>query len=213
MHQRLNPRQPLPQFPPRMQVRKVLFLKPAPLHSKSPPAHLLKPAWFVVEAVGASPKAQASCAIEQSNATSAAAAKVDMDEGAPPLSRDWARQGGYFDCRLFAAAAPLFAVFEGWEPPQISSPVIAISGTRNLLIVASSAKNLLRLARSQTTPAPHPPGPPFRSRAAPPPDADTTTESPSNSKSPQSSANQPALPHSGHLLRAPRTHTANPPAR
>ncbi len=44
MHQRLHPRQPLPQLPPGMQVGKILFLEPAPFAQCTPPAHRLVPA-------------------------------------------------------------------------------------------------------------------------------------------------------------------------
>src|SRR5262249_53777337 len=86
-----------------------------------------KPSTAAVEAAGASPKEQASCATEQSKATSAAEPKVEMPDS------------------LLDVGAPLFAIFEGWEsrPPrskQISSPVIEINGTCNRLIVASNAR-------------------------------------------------------------------------
>src|SRR5580704_10171233 len=82
----------LPSFPPGCRLAKSSSLNPRRslnvTASASPKASIV-----VVEAVGASPKEQASCATEQSRATSAAAAKVEIDQGAPSLSRDFGETG------------------------------------------------------------------------------------------------------------------------
>src|SRR5215467_7122042 len=65
-----------PNFPPGCKLAKSSSLNPRrslnATASASPKASMV-----VVEAVGASPKEQASCAMEQSKATSAAAARVE----------------------------------------------------------------------------------------------------------------------------------------
>src|SRR5450755_3629061 len=140
-----------PSFPPGCKLAKSSSLKPRRslnvTASASPNASIV-----VVEAVGANPSAQASCAIEQSNATSAAPANVenlertflsaafDFSSGAPFLARPLREKWGLSLPDLTEETAPPFAPFEGWGSVQISSPVIAINGTRNLLIVASSAR-------------------------------------------------------------------------
>src|SRR5215467_5810584 len=77
-----------PNFPPGCKLAKSSSLNPRrslnATASASPKANIV-----VVEAVGASPREQASCATEQSRATSAADARVEIPPptGAPFLAR------------------------------------------------------------------------------------------------------------------------------
>src|SRR5580692_9442766 len=100
-----------PNFPPGCKLAKSSSLNPRRslkvTASASPNASIA-----VVEAVGASPSAQASCAIEQSNATSAAAAKVEnVERTLLSAAFDFC----FLPAPGIATAAPPFALFEGWE--------------------------------------------------------------------------------------------------
>src|SRR5580704_987412 len=119
-----------PSFPPGCRFAKSSSLKPRfsdrATASASPNASMV-----VVDAVGASPREQASLATEQSSATSAASASVESPD------------------RVRRALPP-------GSPAQIASPVMLISGTCSRLIVASSRRisSVSPLADSASTTSP-----------------------------------------------------------
>src|SRR3984885_11444864 len=113
----------LPSLPPGCRLAKSSSLNPRfslkVTARASPSASIV-----VVEAVGARPSEQASCAIEQSSVTSAADAKVEqpcvdhvcvdvacMERALLPAAFDFCLLSG----ANTAEAAPPFALFEGWD--------------------------------------------------------------------------------------------------